>query len=251
MRSRGITYGAGERKLKNTLRALGGGLCESVKWDVGRGVHLLTMQSNSPTNHIRIVNAGISGSSTLDTDARTSGNGLSSSSIASKSNSILLTEGEGEGQQVSEGCGDDMSARVKKARRQAGRCITDRDAKVWWIHWGTRSTSDWLHVKLPVARRCKEDEKLGEKWQLDRHVRRTSREKWEMKLKQNAHFIEPSVSSSSTILGVMLRDSAKEESAIFECDLLLTPASMSLSFSPIRPPGKDTRTSRDSIVGAA
>jgi hypothetical protein len=47
------------------------------------------MQSNKPTNHIRIVKAGISGSSILDTEARTSGYGLSSSSIASKSNSIL------------------------------------------------------------------------------------------------------------------------------------------------------------------
>jgi hypothetical protein len=89
-------------------------------WGVGRGTYLLIMQSNSPTNHIRMVKAGISGSSMLDTDARTSGNGLSSSSIASKSNSILLMEGarEGEGQQVSEGCGDDMSERGGKAREQ-------------------------------------------------------------------------------------------------------------------------------------
>ncbi|KAI0758498.1 hypothetical protein BD413DRAFT_599570 [Trametes elegans] len=48
----------------------------------------------SPRNHIRRVVAGISGSSMLDTDARTSGNGLSSSSSTwSKSNSIL-TEAE-------------------------------------------------------------------------------------------------------------------------------------------------------------
>jgi hypothetical protein len=67
------------------------------------------MQSSSPTVHIRRVKAGISGSSMLDTDARTSGKGLSSSSIASKSNSIL--EMEGEGQVVSEGCGEDMVER--------------------------------------------------------------------------------------------------------------------------------------------
>jgi hypothetical protein len=48
---------------------------------------LVIVQSNKPTNHIRIVIAGISGSSILDTEAHTSGYGLSSS-IASKSNSI-------------------------------------------------------------------------------------------------------------------------------------------------------------------
>jgi len=46
----------------------------------------------SPTSHIRKVIAGMSGSSTFDTDALTSGYGLSSSSIASRSNSILLKE---------------------------------------------------------------------------------------------------------------------------------------------------------------
>ena len=50
------------------------------------------MHSSSPTNHIRMVIAGMSGSSMFDTEARTSGNGLSSSSIASKSNSILEVE---------------------------------------------------------------------------------------------------------------------------------------------------------------
>ena len=51
-------------------------------------------QRSRPTNHMRIVNAGMSGSSMLDTDALTSGNGLSSSSIASRSNSILWGEKE-------------------------------------------------------------------------------------------------------------------------------------------------------------
>ena len=51
--------------------------------------NLLIVHSKSPTNHIRIVIAGISGSSIFETDALTSGNGESSSSIASKSNSIL------------------------------------------------------------------------------------------------------------------------------------------------------------------
>ena len=53
-------------------------------------------------NHIRGVIAGISGSSIFDTDARTSGYGLSSSSSASKSNSILLKEG-GSQQVVTDG----------------------------------------------------------------------------------------------------------------------------------------------------
>lgn len=68
------------------------------------------MQSNNPTIHIRMVKAGISGSSMLDTDARTSGKGLSSSSIASKSNSILLKEEEMEGEEklVSKSSGEDM-----------------------------------------------------------------------------------------------------------------------------------------------
>ena len=56
---------------------------------------MLVIQSNKPTNHMRTVIAGISGSSMLETEARTSGYGLSSSSIASKSNSIL-EEGVGE-----------------------------------------------------------------------------------------------------------------------------------------------------------
>ena len=49
---------------------------------------------NRPINHIRIVMAGISGSSMLDTEALTSGYGLSSSSIASRSSSILRGEKE-------------------------------------------------------------------------------------------------------------------------------------------------------------
>jgi hypothetical protein len=56
--------------------------------------NVLVIQSNKPTNHMRIVIAGISGSSMLETEARTSGYGLSSSSMASKSNSIL--EGVGD-----------------------------------------------------------------------------------------------------------------------------------------------------------
>ena len=56
--------------------------------------HLLAIHNINPTNHILIVIAGISGSSMFDTDARTSGNGLSSSSIASKSNSILESESD-------------------------------------------------------------------------------------------------------------------------------------------------------------
>ena len=59
-----------------------------------RKTDLLVIHNNNPTNHILIVIAGISGSSIFDTDARTSGNGLSSSSIASKSNSILESESE-------------------------------------------------------------------------------------------------------------------------------------------------------------
>ena len=51
--------------------------------------NVLVIQSSKPTNHIRIVIAGISGSSILDTEARTSGYGLSSSSMASKSKSNL------------------------------------------------------------------------------------------------------------------------------------------------------------------
>ena len=51
--------------------------------------HAVINTSSIPINHIRIVRHGISGSSIFDTEARTSGNGLSSSSIASKSNSIL------------------------------------------------------------------------------------------------------------------------------------------------------------------
>lgn len=70
-RARGTTEGAGERKLKKTLS------------------ELAIVQRKMPINHIRMVRAGISGSSILDTEARTSGKGESSSSMASKSNSIL------------------------------------------------------------------------------------------------------------------------------------------------------------------
>lgn len=50
-----------------------------------------TRQRARPTTHIRNVIAGISGSSIFETEARTSGNGLSSSSSpkVSKSNPIL------------------------------------------------------------------------------------------------------------------------------------------------------------------
>ena len=51
--------------------------------------NLAVMQRASPMTHMRMVIAGISGSSMLDTEARTSGKGLSSSSTASRSNSIL------------------------------------------------------------------------------------------------------------------------------------------------------------------
>jgi hypothetical protein len=53
----------------------------------------------------------------LDTEARTSGKGLSSSSIASKSKSILNEGGEDEGQQsVSGGDGDDMGEHKEEQR---------------------------------------------------------------------------------------------------------------------------------------
>jgi predicted nucleic acid-binding Zn ribbon protein len=54
--------------------------------------HVPMMQHPSPTNHIRKVMVGMSGSSMFDTDARTSGYGLSSSSTASKSKPILRDE---------------------------------------------------------------------------------------------------------------------------------------------------------------
>lgn len=99
-----------------------------------------------------MVKAGISGSSILDTDARTSGKGLSSSSIASKSNSILEVN-EGEGQYVSEGCGDDMSEERgrRRGRIDRWRGLSTR-LDVWRIHMGTRS---WLHVKVKVARKTR------------------------------------------------------------------------------------------------
>ena len=78
--------------------------------------NVLVIQSNKPTNHIRIVKAGISGSSIFDTEARTSGYGLSSSSIASKSNSIL------------EGIGDVSSLVIG---RDMGRVESNKVPKVF------------------------------------------------------------------------------------------------------------------------
>ena len=48
------------------------------------------MHNTNPMTHILNVSAGISGSSTLDTDARSSGQGKSSSSTASKSDPVLI-----------------------------------------------------------------------------------------------------------------------------------------------------------------
>lgn len=82
--------------MKKTLRALE--ICYVRCWSSfkGRETYLLVIHSNKPTNHMRIVNAGISVSSILDTEARTSGYGESSSSILSKSNSILVKKGGSE-----------------------------------------------------------------------------------------------------------------------------------------------------------
>ena len=53
------------------------------------GTHATIARRTNPTTHMRNVRQGISGSSIFDTDARTSAYGLSSSSMPSKSNSIL------------------------------------------------------------------------------------------------------------------------------------------------------------------
>ena len=87
MRSaRGDTLGAGCRKLKKTFKDLG--KLGTAKID-GGWTNPPIIQSTRPMTHIRKVITGISGSSMLETDARTSGKGLSSSLTASKSNSIL------------------------------------------------------------------------------------------------------------------------------------------------------------------
>ena len=79
------------------------------------GAHPPTEQRSRPTNHMRIVSAGMSGSSMLDTEALTSGKGLSSSSIASRSNSILRGEKENGLWRVSDGV--DMEERQGGERR--------------------------------------------------------------------------------------------------------------------------------------
>ena len=71
-----------------------------------RDTHPPVIHKNRPTNHILIVIAGISGSSIFETEARTSGKGLSSSSIASRSNSILLRGENEKGLLVSDGVGE-------------------------------------------------------------------------------------------------------------------------------------------------
>ena len=48
------------------------------------------MHNTNPMTHILNVSAGISGSSTLDTETRSSGQGESSSSTASKSDPVLI-----------------------------------------------------------------------------------------------------------------------------------------------------------------
>jgi hypothetical protein len=69
-----------------------GGLVRHEKEAHGRGrTHLPVKERKRPTSHIRIVRTGMSGSSMFETEARTSGYGLSSSWTVSKSNFILRT----------------------------------------------------------------------------------------------------------------------------------------------------------------
>ena len=86
-RARGGTLGAGCRKLKKTFIDLGTLTCKAGGG--GERTYPAIMHSKRPMSHMRSVRTGISGSSMFETDARTSGNGLSSSLMASKSNSIL------------------------------------------------------------------------------------------------------------------------------------------------------------------
>jgi len=61
-----------------------------MKWeDEEEETHLAVKERRRPMSHIRRVSTGMSGSSMFETEARTSGYGLSSSWRVSKSNFIL------------------------------------------------------------------------------------------------------------------------------------------------------------------
>ena len=83
---------AGPRKLKKRLRALQSDV--STVLAEKKNAHPPTEQRNMPRNHMRNVIAHMLGSSLLDTEALTSGKGLSSCSIATKLTSILRGEKE-------------------------------------------------------------------------------------------------------------------------------------------------------------
>jgi hypothetical protein len=79
--------------LKNTLRALviNNELRAST---LSFRIYLLAMQSTRPTNHIRIVMAGMSGLSMFETEARTSGKGESSFSMSELRSCSILKKDE-------------------------------------------------------------------------------------------------------------------------------------------------------------
>ena len=85
----GSTHGAGSRKLKKVLRALKRNSVSTVLARKKNGAYPAAEQRNRPMNHMRIVIAYMLGSSLLDTEALTSGNGLSSCPIATRLSSIL------------------------------------------------------------------------------------------------------------------------------------------------------------------
>jgi hypothetical protein len=83
----GVMDGAGSRKLKKTSRALKSSV-NAVLAEKYNGAHPAAEQRNKPMNHMRIVIAYMLGSSLLDTEALTSGKGLSSSLMTLRLNSI-------------------------------------------------------------------------------------------------------------------------------------------------------------------
>ena len=108
-RTIGFKYGAGSRKLKNMLKALKRSDVSAFAGSMNEA-HPPTEERDIPISHMRIVITYMLGSSLLDTEALTSGKGLSCSK-PTKLSSILGGEKENELLWVS---GVEMEVKVDK-----------------------------------------------------------------------------------------------------------------------------------------
>ena len=109
------------------------------------------MHNTNPMTHILNVSAGISGSSTLDTDARSSGQGESSSSTASKSDPVLINS------RLSRS-GNSLKPRETLAELAESSVLSIHMARVFFdTSASTSSSSKSLSLSVIVGGACPKD----------------------------------------------------------------------------------------------